>query len=185
MSDYHDVHDDEYVIRKQDYSHSYTTDADHVVELYKAAVEMESKKILELGSYKGISTVALALAARKNNGFVCSVDLCDEIGNDYRIQYFQTINPPIMRYIFPYKESAMNYLKDENNPKYDFIFQDAGHGDGVIPELLLCWQKTTNVFAMHDFDAITDKDAFIKNLSPSKFTVSSDPKGRMLAIFYK
>lgn len=175
----------EQMIAKQDFSHPATTAKEHVLDLYKAAIESESQKILELGSHKGISTVALALAAKYNKGFVCSVDLCDEIPTEERITYWQSFDIDLMRHIFPYKEYAVNYLQDENSPKFNFIFHDAVHGDQVLPEYYACWQKTLGVFAMHDFDQISNQGEFVRNLNPRKYMVSKDDRNRELAIFYK
>lgn len=178
---------DEQIIRNQDFSFTAATAADHIVELYNAAIENSSKKILELGSYKGHSGIALALAAKRNNGFFCSVDLCDEISQEDRINYWINCEESIIEYIFPVSAAATPYLSGEDIPEYDFIFQDAGHGDCMLPELYLCWSKTQKggIFAMHDFDVITDQQGFIKNLNPRKYIVSKDNIGRELAIFYK
>lgn len=173
------------MIADQDFSHPATTAKEHVLDLYKAAIESESQKILELGSHKGISTVALALAAKHNKGFVCSVDLCDEITTEERIAYWQGFDVDLVRHIFPYKEYAAKYLQDENTPKFNMIFHDAAHSDKVLPEYYTCWQKTLRVFAMHDFDQISNQGEFIRNLNPRKYVVSKDDRNRELAIFYK
>ena len=171
------------VIESQDFSHPYTTDVQHVKDLYDTVVLNDYQKILELGSYKGISTVALALAAEETSGWVCSVDLCDEIQNAERVDYWTKYK--VNHRIFPYKGSALDYLRDEDNPKYDFIFHDAAHGDSVLPELYLCWHKAVQAFAMHDFEQISDPDTFIKNINPRRWSKSPDKRGRELAIFYK
>jgi predicted O-methyltransferase YrrM len=175
----------EQVIVSQDFSHPATTSKEHILELYHAAIECGAQKILELGSHKGISTVALALASKFNKGFVCSVDLCDEIPTEERVTYWNSFEHNLIKNIFPYKEDSARYLADEDNPKFNFIFHDAAHGDQVLPEYYACWQKTNSVFAMHDFDQISNKNEFIGNLNPRKYVVSRDDRGRQLAIFYK
>lgn len=171
------------IIGSQDFSHPYTTDVEHIKDLYEAAITNDCKKILELGSYKGISTVALALAAEQNDGFVCAVDLCDEISNEERVEYWNRFS--LNHRIFPYKGAALDYLRNEDNPQYDMIFHDAAHGDPVLPELYYCWHRAGKVFAMHDFEQLTDEDTFINNIKPSSVKISADSRGRELAIFYK
>ncbi len=171
------------IIGSQDFSHPYTTDVEHIKDLYEAAITSDSKKILELGSYNGISTVALALAAEQNDGFVCAVDLCDEISNEERVEYWNRFS--LNHRIFPYKGAALDYLRNEDNPQYDMIYHDAAHSDAVLPEYYYCWHRAAKVFAMHDFEQLSDPQTFIKNISPRDLRISPDSRCRQLAIFYK
>lgn len=173
-------------ILAQDFSHPYTTAKEHVVELYNKIISHKLPRILELGSYKGISTVALAYGAKETDGFVCAVDLCDEITNNERVQYWQTITPPILRYIYPYRGDSRTFLTTTKET-YDFIFHDAKHGDSVIEEYHLAWGKLNGngILAIHDFDQITDQASFVSDINPISLEVLTDDRDRQLLFLYK
>lgn len=162
-----------------------STAPEHLVELYNVIKEDGVDRILELGSYFGHSTVALALGAKLNGGYVISIDLCDAVAEEDRLDYWDKLG---IQNIYPQKNSVKEYLsKRPLLCVFDFIFHDAEHGDHVIPEYIQCWTKLNScgTLAIHDFDAITNQEEFIKLLSPRKYTISKDFKNRELAIFYK
>lgn len=155
------------------------------MELYHRVRNGGHRKVLELGSYKGISTVGLAYAAAHNMGVVHSVDLCDEITSAERIKYWESLDPPITN-IDSYKSSAYDYLA-RTLKKYQFIFHDAAHGNQTLPELQLAWQKLeeNGELAIHDWEQITERDSFLSEVGPSPYSSSVDKKGRHLVVFTK
>lgn len=159
-----------------------STSVEHLLELYHAA--SNSRKILEIGSFKGHSTVALALAAQQNKGWVISVDLCDATPEVDRVNYWNSLK---IYNISPYSMSSKEYLEMKPEMSYDFIFHDAEHGDHVIDEYNKCWRKLLpqGILAIHDFDRLSNQEKFINFISPKSYRISSDNRGRQLAIFYK
>ena len=159
-----------------------STSVEHLLELYYAA--SNSRHILEIGSYKGHSTVALALAARPNKGYVISVDLCDATPEADRVNYWNSLK---IYNISPYAMSSKEYLEMKPEMIYDFIFHDADHGDHIIPELITCWSRLSRygILAVHDFDCLSDKEGFINLISPRSVSVTADDRGRELGVFYK
>lgn len=177
--------EEEQTIRNQDYSHPYTTSLDHVLALYNTILDHKLERICELGSYKGISTIALAYGAKANAGFVCAVDLCDEIDNKQRVACWQTVQPPVMRYIFPIKNSSKNFLENCDS-QFDFIYHDSKHGNEIIPELDLAWHRLPigGMLAVHDYEQIADRN-FKISIEKNAADILTDDRGRQLAIFKK
>lgn len=176
---------DKEIIESQDFLHPYTTSKDHVLWLYELAMEVGARNICELGSYKGISTVALALAAKQNDGFVISVDLCDEIQTVDRVRYWTPLG--LMRHIFPYRGSSMEFLQKYEG-KLDFIFHDSHHGDAIIPELVTAWELLNpgGILAVHDYEQIVRSKWFEESfIADGLKKVMEDERGRYLAAFKK
>ena len=51
---------------------------EHLTTLYMLTVQMNLKKVLELGTYRGYSTIALLQAAKEINGRLTSIDLAEK-----------------------------------------------------------------------------------------------------------
>lgn len=169
-----------------DDSHGYTTDINHIYELFNAALERKCKSIVEIGSYLGVSTLALSYVNRFYPIDIISIDLCDEIDSTYRQKYWSKRDVDYIRSI---DWSTQNFIDKarESGSKFDFIFHDAQHGDIVIPEYIALSTliNTGGVLAMHDLDQITDLPGLIRKINFSHYRLLTDNKKRITGIFYK
>jgi predicted O-methyltransferase YrrM len=169
-------------IKSLDYSHGYTIDMDHAIKMYQHIVETGCKKCVEIGSYLGISTIAIDLAAENNGGTTTSVDLCDEIDSAHRQKYWNENER------FNIKSVDMDCTKFlEQGEKHDFIFHDASHGDGVIPEYQLAWNSLNGggLLVIHDLDQITMYETFLKFFNAKRIELYTDKKGRITGFVWK
>lgn len=171
-------------IRALDYSHPYTTDVDQCIDLYRHVLQTSPRHVVELGSYGGVSAVALALAARWVGAGVLSVDLCDEIPASARRQLWEGLG---LGFIASLDLASSEYLQMIPDDSVDFIFHDAAHGDAILPEYMLAWEKVPSggVLAIHDFERITNAAEFETLLGARRYTVSIDPRGRQLVFLHK
>ncbi len=55
----------ERILRSLDYSHSWTFDVEHVIELYQVCRVHPGESALELGSFRGHCALAMALAGKR------------------------------------------------------------------------------------------------------------------------
>lgn len=169
-----------------DDSHGYTTDINHIYELFYAGIERKCTSIVEIGSYLGVSTLALSYINRFWQIDITSVDLCDEIKSDYRQNYWKNHG---VDYIKSKDCSTWDFINEakSNNLKFDYIFHDAQHGDIVVPEYIALSTLINEggVLAMHDLDQISDLDSLIRKINFKSYKTMTDIKGRMTGIFYK
>jgi len=131
-----------------DDGHEMTTAREHIAELCKLAASIVGGRIVELGSHAGISAAALALASPTST--VVSVDLCDTIGEQERVAYWESLG---LRNIVPAKCSAREYL-DGMGEKVDMIFHDADHGERAVIEYLLA-AGVCDTLAIHDWEQLS------------------------------
>ena len=91
----------------------------HALTLYAIALGHKAKRILELGVRNGDSTRPLLLAAKKNNGFLTSVDIqpTSYVAPENLAPHWQFI-----------QKDALDFLQNENpSDPYDLIFIDDWH----------------------------------------------------------
>lgn len=163
-------------LNNADFSNSMTTDRKHIGMLCKI-VENKNMKILELGSYQGISTAAIALAS--NGSQITSVDLSDHILSDMRLNYWNFFG---IHNIESITCDAYKFILDCGI--YDFIFHDAVHGDKSMVEYIICANKT-NILAIHDFEQMHKNNReYIKSLFKNCIE-DFDACGRCLFIGFK
>lgn len=169
-----------------DHSHGYTTDINHIYELFNAALESKCKSIVEIGSYLGVSTLALAYVNRFHPIEITSVDLCDEIDSEQRQKYWSKRDVDFIQSVDCSTWEFINKAK-ESGIKYDFIFHDAQHGDHVVPEYiaLSLLINSGGVLAMHDLDQITDLHGLIRKINFKHYLLLTDSRKRITGIFYK
>jgi predicted O-methyltransferase YrrM len=170
-----------------DDSHGYTTDINHIYELFYAGLERNCKSIVEIGSYLGVSTLALSYIQRFYPLLsITSVDLCDEISSEYRQNYWYKHG---VNYIESKDCSTWDFINNarHNRTKYDYIFHDAQHGDIVVNEYIALSTLINEggVLAMHDLDQISDLDGLISKINFKSYKTMTDIKGRTTGIFYK
>lgn len=152
-----------------DYTHPYTTDISHILTIYHFSQKYRDGIALELGSHKGHSTLALALAGLR----VVSYDL-DTSCISERKQLLA--NYPVhwnnLHSSFSLKETRT----------FDVIFHDADHGNTIVPEIVALWDKVNSggIFIIHDFEQITIPTPLTNLIYQTK-----DMKNRQLAIFIK
>lgn len=173
-------------ILKLDDSHGYTTDINHIYELFNAALERKCKSIVEIGSYLGVSTLALSYVNRFHPIHITSVDLCDEIDSTHRQKYWSKRDVDFIESIDCSTQNFIDMAK-QTKSKFDFIFHDAQHGDIVVNEYisLSTLINTGGILAMHDLDQISDLPALIRKINFSHYRLLTDNKKRITGIFYK
>ena len=162
-----------------DDSHQMTTHKDHIRKICDV-VQNSKMNILELGSHAGISTAALALAAPESK--ITSVDLSDTIPEQNRVKYWESLG---IANITPVSCDAGWFLRSlKSNEKYNLIFHDAMHGPGVMPEYLMCAEKS-DILAIHDFEQLREnQQEELANLF-QEYIIDQDIKNRVLFIGFK
>lgn len=169
----------EYVARMDD-THQMTTAKEHLVELC-CVVQGQEWRILELGSHAGLSTAALAIAAPAST--VVSVDLSDTVPESHRLAYWETFS---VDNIQPIQADAGRFLREcqLGLEPWDFIFHDAVHGEGALPEYLTA-AGMCSILAIHDFEQLSEPS---QQQVASRFrscTTSDDQRGRRLFVGWK
>ena len=133
-----------YLINKATNS-TYNTDS-HLITLFSLAVSIKAKNILELGVYKGNTTLPLLMAAQVNGGFLNSVD-----------SHPTGYEPPkhLAEYWKFHPLDSIYYLNQlpEFGKKLDLVYIDDWHdGEHVYNELMLIepFIDKTSLILMHD-----------------------------------
>jgi predicted O-methyltransferase YrrM len=157
-----------------DDSHPMTTWRGHIQML--ATVASKCRTILELGSHQGFSTAAMAIAAPQAR--VVSVDLCDTVPQEQRVEYWKSLG---IKNIFPVKDTAAAYLSRclRSKDTFDLVFHDAVHGDAAADEYIAC-AHVAKTLAIHDWEQLGTEyqDDLINRFKTWEAT--SDAKGRHL-----
>jgi predicted O-methyltransferase YrrM len=159
-------------------SHTMTTWRGHIQMLAHAAEASKCKTILELGSHAGLSTAALALAVPTAR--VISVDLCDTVPEQARVDYWASLG---ITNITPVTDTAANYLS-RCKERFDLIFHDAVHGDAAADEYIAC-AEMTEMLAIHDWEqlGIEYQDDIVNRFD--HWEATSDAKGRLLFLGWR
>lgn len=158
-----------------DDSHPMTTAREHIAQLCHQVVAQEWR-VLELGSHKGISTAAMALAAPKST--IVSVDLCDTVSQAWRESYWAGFG---LTNIIPVQADAGRFLRDSQLrlDAWDFIFHDAVHGEAAVPEYLTA-AGLADRLAIHDWEQLAPASQARVAGQFRYSTTSGDSKGRVL-----
>lgn len=159
-----------------DWSDLYATDPDAVRAICQAAQSVAAATILELGSHRGLSAAALALACPAAT--VTAVDLGDEVPPEVRLAHYAAAGVQVVDVL----ASSGDYLRDCQ--PVDVIFHDSIHGSRAVPEYFLAWQKCRRVLAVHDWEQI-DGGAVLAAIGPASSVVHTDRRGRQTAILFK
>lgn len=161
-------------LKALDYSHIYTTAVDHIIEIYEEAKKHKGGQALELGSYLGHSTLAIALAGL--DVVVYDTDTTVEDKRKALLSKFKVEwnNKP--------SSAALHDVRT-----FDFIFHDSDHGDGMIPEMVALFNNSLNqggTMVIHDAELLTMVN-FTSQLQPHEAKGSTDQRGRVLLTLYK
>ena len=127
---------------------------------YLAQAAGKSKRILEIGSWMGRSTLALA---ENTTGIVYALDTWggDEMTKhllegrepDWLFQQFKT-NTCHCRNIIPIQNSSLAAAKEFQGPGFDMIFIDAAHDYESVKQDIIAWAPwllPNGIFCGHDF----------------------------------
>jgi hypothetical protein len=163
------------ILEKLDYSHPWVTAKEHILQVYEEAKRLKGHA-LDIGCFQGHSALAMGLAKMEVSLVDIHIDYLDKV-TDLLESHSCIVNTAAMC------ESAkvLNWIEP-----VEMIMHDAQHGQSVVPELLLFWEKVKSggTFIIHDTDQI-DLAGFIKALGYPENKTTADERGRCLSIFYK
>jgi 2-polyprenyl-3-methyl-5-hydroxy-6-metoxy-1,4-benzoquinol methylase len=163
------------ILEKLDYSHPWVTAKEHILQVYDEAKRLKGHA-LDIGCFQGHSALAMGLAKMEVSLVDIHIDYLDKV-TDLLETHGCIVNTAAMC------ESAkvLNWIEP-----VEMIMHDAQHGQSVVPELLLFWEKVKSggTFIIHDTDQI-DLAGFIKALGYPENKTTADERGRCLSIFYK
>jgi hypothetical protein len=163
------------ILEKLDYSHPWVTAKEHILQVYDEAKRLKGHA-LDIGCFQGHSALAMGLAKMEVSLVDIHIDYLDKV-TDLLESHSCIVNTAAMC------ESAkvLNWIEP-----VEMIMHDAQHGQSVVPELLLFWEKVKSggTFIIHDTDQI-DLAGFIKKLGYPENKTTADERGRCLSIFYK
>jgi hypothetical protein len=163
------------ILEKLDYSHPWVTAKEHILQVYDEAKRLKGHA-LDIGCFQGHSALAMGLAKMEVSLVDIHIDYLDKV-TDLLETHSCIVNTAAMC------ESAkvLNWIEP-----VEMIMHDAQHGQSVVPELLLFWEKVKSggTFIIHDTDQI-DLAGFIKALGYPENKTTADERGRCLSIFYK
>lgn len=159
-----------------DYSHLWTTDVRHIWDIHDEAAKHKGRA-LELGSYMGHSTLALALA-----GLDVTVYDIDTTMFPYRRDLLKR-NGFKAKWINNYSQKALDWEQQD----FTVIFHDAEHGNQIIPELVEMWDKlllSGGVLIVHDTEQLNMFD-LANRLGHPVIKSTRDERNRELSMFWK
>jgi predicted O-methyltransferase YrrM len=159
-----------YRLLSLNYEDKCTTDKSHIISIYNFASRYSGRQALEIGSYKGHSTLALALAGLS----VVSYDFDTEHTN----QRENLLKGFDVEWNCLHSQHSLNDFRT-----FDVIFHDADHGNTIVHELEILWHKVNpnGLFIVHDFEQISIPLTFVATL----IYCTKDRSNRELAIFRK
>ncbi len=162
-----------------DDSHPMTTDRRHIRMLCEA-VEGKQWRILELGSHRGLSAAAMALASPESA--ITAVDLSDTVAEAMRSTYWASLG---ITNISPVTVDAASYLSQCHPGQFDLVFHDAVHGPAAFLEYLGCVEITSSILAIHDFEQLDDAMQAAVAAKFSTTGIDTDSKGRALFVGWR
>lgn len=167
----------EAILRNLDYSHSWTFDVEHVVELYQVCRSHPGTTALEIGSFRGHCALALALAGLE----VTSIDISDE-----HLAARQALaREHGQRITFLIESSDEHLLKPVT---YDIVLHDNGRRRSELgDELEAYWNRKLNaggLLIVHNVEQL-EMPRLLKRLAPESHFVTADRRGRQLGYFEK
>ncbi len=166
----------ETILRNLDYAHNWTTAADHIVEVYLYAAHYAGGKALDIGSFRGHSALALALAGLD----VTSYD------RDERHQHERVGLIARFQLNVDFRLARGNSELDSPD-MYDVVLHDAQHGDRIRPELEAFWHrkvKPGGLLIVHDVEQL-NLQSLVQALEPDGYVISQDDLGRQMGYFCK
>lgn len=141
-----------------------TTHFEHIMTFFAIALQMNAKKILELGVRQGGSTYPFLIASHVLNGKLTSVDLNDP--------YFQLTDPVLQPYWTFIKSDAIKFLED-NTEKYDLIYVDDWHSYSHVKKELELIDKISDektIILLHDLMGMSNHPNYFNPLSANPKT---------------
>jgi hypothetical protein len=163
------------ILEKLDYSHPWVTAKKHILQVYDEAKRLKGHA-LDIGCFQGHSALAMGLAKMEVSLVDIHIDYLDKVTD-----LLETHNCIVNTAAMCESAKVLNWIEP-----VEMIMHDAQHGQSVVPELLLFWEKVKSggTFIIHDTDQI-DLAGFIKGLGYPENKTTADERGRCLSIFYK
>lgn len=108
----------------------------------------DDSKIIEIGAYKGKSTVSMGLACKNTKKVIYSIDTWDGNETDFGERDFYNIwqknisESSISRHVIPLKGKSHEQLQKIQDNSIDFVFIDGSHQFlDVMQDFLICFNK--------------------------------------------
>jgi hypothetical protein len=163
------------ILEKLDYSHPWVTAKEHILQVFDEAKRLKGHA-LDIGCFQGHSALAMGLAKMEVSLVDIHIDYLDKVTD-----LLETHNCIVNTAAMCESAKVLNWIEP-----VEMIMHDAQHGQSVVPELLLFWEKVKSggTFIIHDTDQI-DLAGFIKALGYPENKTTADERGRCLSIFYK
>jgi len=159
-------------LSRLDYSHTWVTAPDHIFDIWHYAQDYAGENALEIGSFQGHGAYALSLAQLR-------VRSCDP--DPQHLFTRQQLCPRV--------EFALTAGADEllDETAYAVVFHDSYHGERVVPEILLYWQRKLTpggLLIVHDTDQFNLAN-FVDKLGRPAYRNTLDSRKRGLGFFWK
>lgn len=167
---------EETIVRNLDYSHPWTPRPDHLVEIMNCARVYAGGSALDLGSFRGHSALAMALAGLKVTSY--------DNSNRSRIDREGLRDRYALDVEFHLLSAADAFAIPE---QYEVVFHDTESGDTIRPELLRFWRekvKPGGLLIVHDIHLL-DERALLDELDPAGFSTSNHRSNVKIGFYRK
>jgi hypothetical protein len=166
----------ETIIRNLDYSRPSTASADHLVEVYHSAAGYAGGTALDLGSLRGHSTLALALAGLRVRSYGS--------GEKFRPARTNLLARHHMTVDHRLAEASDELALPDT---FDVVMHHTGYSNLTPPELDALWQRKLNpggLLIIHGAGRM-EADRLLADLSPIDHTSSSDERNVRIDFYRK
>jgi predicted O-methyltransferase YrrM len=168
---------DAYLSRYDD-SHRYATARDALRHICRAAAAVEPSLIVELGSWRGASAIALAIACPAAH--LLSVDGGHEVPASERAARFAEAGVAATCL----SSSSGLWLAQAEPYAADVIYHDAEHGPTAAPEYLRAWQVCRQLLAVHDWERVPG-GSLLDQMQPASHMIHTDARGRQTLLAWR
>lgn len=135
---------------------------------------VEAKNVLEIGTYRGITTLFMADSIQSRKGSVVTIDIKDYASLNFKNSKFKNI--------INYKLGNSHKILSSLNQKFDLIFIDADHSEqGVFKDFNITKKYLNNdgIIIFHDsnsFKGVKNVINYIKHLNNFQVIDLKTPK---------
>lgn len=177
--------EDELFLMNQDYSHAYTTPLEHILDIYNEVLIRKPASIMELGTYRGLASIAMA-RAQKKAGIKPAVETFDTQRHP-ELLFEPGITSGIFLHISPsLKALCREYCR--HWATYNFIFHDSVHAHQAVPEYHIAWHcvKSGGCLCIHDWNQVKEYEfGILETFGFPQYRINKHRDGRELIFITK